>query len=245
MSATCRTHIQAGMPSGNSLHSIVSLVPPQQPPFFFAAKLLNTYIIKQKKILFGIALTSWVVKCLVFLKYINVPSCVACGALSIHPQLACRCKQQPNFWWWLLKHSTQQLLRAYCPNKYSVVRMLLWAMSSLRYRVLFSIRKSCFSTVDPFLSLMSELKKKKPPRWKRAVASACCLQAVFPQPPLSFDYAVASGICYILCEVQICQCPPLPLPHVVTASRECPPPAQVVAARPMLMASSKHQVLNT
>ena len=34
-------------------------------------------------------------------------------------------------------------------------------MSSLRYRVLFSIRKSCFSTVDPFLSLMSELKKKK------------------------------------------------------------------------------------
>ena len=172
MSATCRTHIQAGMPSGNSLHSIVSLVPPQQPPFFFAAKLLNTYIIKQKKILFGIALTSWVVKCLVFLKYINVPSCVACGALSIHPQLACRCKQQPNFWWWLLKHSTQQLLRAYCPNKYSVVRMLLWAMSSLRYRVLFSIRKSCFSTVDPFLSLMSELKKKKNRRAEKGRSQA-------------------------------------------------------------------------
>ena len=187
MSATCRTHIQAGMPSGNSLHSIVSLVPPQQPPFFFAAKLLNTYIIKQKKILFGIALTSWVVKCLVFLKYINVPSCVACGALSIHPQLACRCKQQPNFWWWLLKHSTQQLLRAYCPNKYSVVRMLLWAMSSLRYRVLFSIRKSCFSTVDPFFVSLMKLNCKlvwtqKPPRWKRAAASAhsvWCLWSYF------------------------------------------------------------------
>ena len=98
MSATCRTHIQAGMPSGNSLHSIASLVPPQQPPFFFAAKLLNTYIIKQKKILFGIALTSWVVKCLVFLKSINVPSCVACRALSIHPQFACRCKHHHHFY---------------------------------------------------------------------------------------------------------------------------------------------------
>ena len=63
-----------------------------------------------------------------FLKCINVPSCVACRALSIHPQLACRCKHHHHFYF-----TTPVACRPPPQKKSSSIRDLLHTLRSTKF----------------------------------------------------------------------------------------------------------------